>query len=80
MSQKELNGLSRRQNNTLTIISLITIIVSYAGLRSLDPFDLIPDDNTRLFSSMFEIIYLVIGIGIGYMPIGIISLIKRKLI
>lgn len=79
LSKNELNGLSKRKSQILIIGSFITIIIVFAVLRSIDPFELLPEGE-QIFHSMSEIVYLLMGIGIGYIPIGIISLRKKKFI
>lgn len=55
------------------------MVVSFAVLRSIDPLHLF-EDNARLFSSMNEVLYVVFGFAIGYIPIGIVNIIKRRLV
>lgn len=77
---EEKRQLTERQGKAVTVLSIFLMVGSYITFRAYDPLQLFNESDLNRIFSPLDIIYILIGVGIGYIPIGILSIYKRSLI
>lgn len=79
MSEKN-KELTEKKTKAILIIAVFLMLGSFVVLAYYDPLDIIYDKKENMFSTPMVIIYMLIGIAIGYSPIGILSFYKRRFV